>query len=1259
MPDARDLKLTQDSVSPGPGAVPAGGGGAERPVGPTTLPELFQAQVRRTPDAPALLTDAGEWSYARLDSWANRLARLLVEHGAGPESVVAVAVPRSAELVVALLAVHKAGAAYLPLDTDYPADRLAFMLADARPVCVLAASGVALPDAQAPTVLLDEPDLLDGRADDPLPPRAVPANPAYVIYTSGSTGRPKGVLVPHEGIVNRLLWIQDAYGLTDRDRVLQKTPSSFDVSVQEFFWPLVTGAALVVAAPGGHRDPAYLARLIRERRVTAVHFVPSMLQVFLAEPTAAGCTGLRLVLCSGEGLPAALAERFHRVLGGVRLHNLYGPTEASIDVTAAESRPGDAAGAGGLVPVGRPVWNTRLYVLDAALTPVASGEEGELYLAGVQLGRGYLDRPGLTAERFVADPFGPAGTRMYRTGDLVRWNADGGLDFVGRADQQVKIRGFRVEPGEIEAELTADPAVGHAAVVAREDRPGDLRLVAYVVPAADAVADPERIRRRLAAVLPAHMVPSALLVLPALPLTPNGKLDRAALPAPDFSAAVTDEAPRTEREEVLCGLFAEVLGLDRVGVHDDFFDLGGHSLLATRLANRIRTVLGAQLGLSALFAAPTVAGVAAVLSPDTAGPARPAPRPRPEPDRPAELSYAQRRLWFLAQMEGPTATYHIPLALRLHGTVDEAVLETALADVVARHESLRTVFHEVDGEPVQVVLPAEAAAAALTVADVTPAELPAAVAEASRRTFDLAEDLPLRAWLFRTGAQESVLLLVLHHIAGDGWSMEPLARDLGLAYVARSGGAAPAPAPLPVQYADYARWQHGLLGDPQDPGTLAGRQLAYWREALAGIPEEIELPRDRPRPAAPSHLGARVTAEIDATLHGRLQALSRQYGTTLFMAVQAGLSALLTRLGAGTDVPVGSVVAGRTDEALDDLVGFFVNTLVLRTDTSGNPTFGELLERVRATDLAAQDHQDLPFDLLVEALNPVRSRARHPLFQVALVLQNNASARFDLGAGVTVREDEPPLTGAKFDLCLELRERHGERGEPAGIRVDFEYAVDLFDRGTVQALADRFVRLLTELAAHPELPIGRADVLAPAERARLTREWNDTAVPVARGTLPQVFAARAAETPDAPAVVGGRERLTYRELGGRAARLAHRLLAAGAGAESPVAVRMERSEDVVAVSLAVVTAGSAYLPLPAAYPADRVAAVLRDTGARVLVVDPANASHPAVGAARAVGVAVVVVEGEEGLAGLPEGAPAVRLEPDRLACVLHTSGSTG
>ncbi|MFI6762891.1 amino acid adenylation domain-containing protein, partial [Micromonospora sp. NPDC050417] len=747
-------------------------------VPPAVLPDLVEAQVAATPDAIAVRDEGVDLTYAELNARANQLARHLIAQGAGPEKLVGVLLERSVDLVVALLAVIKTGAAYLPIDPSLPAARVSYLVADARPVFVVTADMVGA-EMSAPTA-----DLTDADRRKPLHPR----HPAYAIYTSGSTGHPKGVLVDHRGLVNRLAWMQHAYRLTPADRVLQKTPFGFDVSVWEFFWPLLHGATLVVARPGGHQDPAYLADLIRREGVTITHFVPSMLRTFLEEPAAAGCDGLRAVICSGEALPADLHARFRKLLPAM-LHNLYGPTEASIDVTAWTADPGAEPAE---VPIGRPVWNTRAYVLDSRLRPVPSGVAGELYLAGVQLARGYLDRAGLTAQRFVADPFGPAGERMYRTGDVVRWSPQGDLIYQGRADDQVKVRGFRIEPGEIEAALRAAPGVRQAAVVVREDVPGDQRIVAYLVP--EGAMDTLTLRSTLGQALPAYMVPSAFVPLDALPTTVNGKLDRKALPAPDYVTVVARRGPLTADEELLCQAFAVVLGVDEVGVDDNFFDLGGHSLLATRLVSRVRATMNVELTVRAVFDAPTVAALAARLT--GAAPSRAALTARTRPEV-LPLSYAQRRLWFLNQLEGPGATYNIPVVLRLTGTVDRAVLASALADVMARHEVLRTVFAATGKEPHQVILPPDPGLVRLS----SEGDPRSAVGY----TFDLAREVPLRAWIF-----DDLLVLVLHHIAGDGWSWAPLARDMSIAYRARLEGVSPGWEPLPVQYADYALWQREL-----------------------------------------------------------------------------------------------------------------------------------------------------------------------------------------------------------------------------------------------------------------------------------------------------------------------------------------------------------------------------------------------------------------------------------------------------------------
>ena len=1231
-----------------------------RVVPEVTLPELFEAQAARTPDAAAVIFEGAEVSYAELNARASRLARYLIGLGAGPERLVAVALPRSAEMIVAVLAVLKAGAAYVPVDLAYPADRVAFMLVDARPVVVLTtvAAGGDVPGG-VPRVAVDDPAVVaavSGLAGDDLGGgerrgRLGPSCPAYVIYTSGSTGRPKGVVVEHRSVVGLLCWAGAEFSAAELARVLASTSLSFDVSVFEIFAPLVWGGSVeivssVLALADGFGDPA-AGRLISG--------VPSALSQVMS--TSRVSVGAGAVVLAGEPLTARVFSAVRAAWPGARIRNIYGPTETTVYVTSWSA----GEGADQVPVIGRPIWNTRVFVLDAGLGLVPPGVAGELYVAGAGLARGYLGRPGLTAERFVACPFGAAGQRMYRTGDLARWTAAGELECLGRADDQVKIRGFRIEPGEVEAVLAGLPGVAQVAVAVREDRPGDRRLAGYVVPVAGAVLDPAELRAAAGRALPGYMVPAAVVILDALPLSPSGKLDRRALPAPAYAAG-SGRAPATARERALCEVFGQVLGVDRVGAEDSFFDLGGHSLLATRLVSRVRVVLGAELAVRAVFEHPTPASLAQVL--DGAGAARPPLVRMPRPQR-LPLSFAQQRLWFLEQLHGPGTAYNLPFAWRLTGELDTGALIAAVGDVAARHEALRTVFGADDGEPYQRVIPAGQARVPVTVTAATAGELPGLVAAAAAREFDLAAELPLRVWLFTLAEQEQeqehVLVLLLHHIAGDGWSVRVLMADLAVAYAARRDGRAPGWAPLPVQYADYTLWQRDLLGGDQDPGSLVSGQVAYWREALAGLPEELVLPADRPRPAEASGRGGVVRWELaGAGLHEALAALAREGQATVFMVVLAGLAAVLSRLGAGTDIPVGAPAAGRTDEALDDLVGFFVNTLVLRADVSGDPSFAGLVGRVRETVLAAQARQDVPFERLVEVLNPARSPSRHPLFQVMVADEDVAAVDWQL-PGLRVRAEPVPAGAAKFDLTLAFRQDRGAGGAPAGMSAAFEYAADLFDHAAIEALAARLTRLLRQAAAAPARPLSTLDVLTPAERRTLLHDWNDTTRDIPGATVPELFEAQAARTPDAPAVIFEGTGVSYAELNARASRLARYLVSLGAGPERLVAVAMPRSADLIVAVLAVLKTGAAYVPVDPAYPADRVGFLLADTcPVAVLTTVAAGQGLPG-------GTPRVALDDPGIVAALPRLADGDlvgaerpgRLGPSSPAYVIYTSGSTG
>ncbi|MFG3021547.1 amino acid adenylation domain-containing protein [Streptomyces sp. NPDC048254] len=1110
--------------------------GTPAPHSPRTLPELFEHWAARTPHAPAVGQGDGQLTYAELNRRANRLARTLIRRGAGPGRTVAVLFPRSEDMVTAILAVSKTGAAYLPLDTGWPPEHTERILADARPVCVLsvtdptgaaaaahaaatasATSGTGSPDSDAnPT---------DADRTGPL----TPDHPAYVIYTSGSTGRPKGVVVPHRGPVALLQAGAAGFGFGPDDTWAMFHSCAFDFSVWEMWGALTHGGRLVVVPREVSRSPrAFLDLLVRER-VTVLNQTPSAFRSLEQADAEAPARGrelaLRWVIFCGEALSPAVVRSWygrHQDFSPV-LVNMYGITETAVLSTRLDLDRGH--GTARVVPIGKAIAGTRLYVLDSRLRPVPPGAAGELYVAGSGVARGYLHRPALTAQRFVADPFGPAGSRLYRSGDLVRARRDGSLEYLGRADDQVKIRGFRIEPAEVEAALLAAPGVAGGAVLASpgvvpygpartgadggQGADGAARLVAYVVPTREAAADDPgpahaRLREWLRARLPAHLVPSVFVPLDRLPLTPNGKLDRAALPSPHARAHTPSRAPDTPLEAELAGLYAGLLAVARVGADDDFFDLGGDSLRATRLVSMVRRAgLGAraELDVRDVFAHPTVAGLAAHLG-DTDHPgdtsvasgARLVPRLPSAGDRGAEpvpLSFGQRRFWFLHKLAGPDSTYNVPLVLRWDGELDREALRAALGDLTARHEPLRTLVQQRDGQAVQHILPVTAARPALTVEPVAPDRLPAALSAAAGRPFLLESELPLRTVLFTTETpRRQTLLLLLHHIACDRASLPRLLDDLGTAYRARVTGDAPDWPPLPTQYADFTLWQRRLLGTDGEPSALRAAQLAHWNKTLAGLPERIALPTDRREQAPsgrPAHTaGDTVAFTVPADVHGRLLEVAADEQASLFMVVHAGLAALLTRLGAGTDIPIGTAVSDRADAELDGLVGFFVNTLALRTDTSGEPTFRELLGRVRQADLAAFAHQDVPFDLVVEAQGPRRAASGQAvfgraLFQVMLVLTPSLPERLELpGGSATV--DLVGSSSAGFDLTFGLFERRDADGTCRGLDGVVEYRTELFDRPTVEALCTRFTLLLRTAAATPDIPVHDIDLSGPKER---------------------------------------------------------------------------------------------------------------------------------------------------------------------------------
>ncbi|HEX8319553.1 amino acid adenylation domain-containing protein, partial [Longimicrobium sp.] len=1217
--------------------------------------EIFQAQAERTPNAEAVVFEDHSLTYAELNARANRLAHHLRSLGVGAVARVAVCVERSAEMVVALLAVMKAGGAYVPLDPAQPAERLEYMLADSAPASVLTQKQFRdrFEHTGVPVLEIDagRPEWADQPATEPAMEGLAPAHLAYVIYTSGSTGRPKGVAVPHRGVVNLLRSMRETVGMEPADRLLAVTTYAFDISVLEMFLPLLHGAATIVLPRERSGDPAALAEAIRAYAPTVMQATPATWRMLVSAQWE-GAPEMR-ALCGGEALPADLASAVRSRVAA--LWNVYGPTETTIWSTSQAVRSDSAAAN---VPIGRPVANTRVYVLDGAGEPVPVGVAGELYIGGAGVVRGYLGRPEQTAERFVADPFGgEPGARLYRTGDLARWRVDGTMEFLGRTDFQVKVRGFRIELGEIEARLAEHADVREAAVMAREDVPGDVRLVAYVVGEADA----ESLRAHLSTALPEYMIPAAYVRLEALPLTPNGKLDRKALPAPEGDAYASREyeAPLGAAEEALAEIWADVLRVDRVSRWANFFELGGHSLLAVRVVSRVRQVLDVEVPLGELFRSPVLADFARGLATAVQSelpPIEPVDRGGPLP-----LSFPQQRLWFLEQLGDLGSTYHVTTHQRLRGELDAGALGRALDAIVARHEALRTTVVEVEGEPVQRIAPVEESRFPLAEHDLSAhpqaqSEARRLLAEETRTPFDLSRGPLVRGLLIRLAKDDHVLHVTMHHMVTDGWSMGVFTRELGALYGAfRRGEPDPLPA-LPVQYADYAAWQRRWAD-----GDALNEQADYWRATLGGAPALLELPTDRPRPAQVDHAGAALGVVMDEALTAGLKALGQRHGTTLFMTVLAGWAAVLGRLSGQDDVVVGTPTANRGRIEIEGLIGFFVNTLALRVDLAGSPSVAELLTRVKERALGAQQNQDIPFEQVVEVVQPVRSLAHEPLFQVMLGWENTSEGRVELpglrpgGVGTAGSAGSPGSASeaaARFDLSLDLSEQGGR------IVGSVTYATSLFDQATVERHVGYLRHVLEAMVADERQPVEGLALLSADERTQVLEAWNRTAgeYPADR-CIHELFQAQAERTPNAEAVVFEDRSLTYAELNARANRLAHHLRERGVGPDARVAVCVERSAEMVVALLAVMKAGGAYVPLDPSYPAERLRYVLDDSAPAAVLTQRSLEGVETLFAD--VEAPVIDLEGAE-WADQSATEPAIEgLTPAHLAYVIYTSGSTG
>ncbi len=1205
------------------------------------LPELLN---QHTSDNTALVWQDGSLTFAQLHTQANRLAHYLRDKGVGPDVCVAIAAERSPQLLVGLLAIIKAGGAYVPLDPDYPAERLAYMLKDSGVHLLLTQTALLdrVPSAEGVCVIAMDSLHLDSWPTQPPGLHLDGDNLAYVIYTSGSTGQPKGVGNTHAALAERLQWMQATYQLNDSDVLMQKAPISFDVSVWECFWPLITGCRLVLAGPGEHRDPHRIAQLVQAHGVTTLHFVPPLLQLFIDEPLVPECTSLRRLFSGGEALPAELRNRVLAQLPAVQLHNRYGPTETAINVTHWQCRAED----GERSPIGRPLGNVICRVLDEQLNPLPAGVPGELCIGGIGLARGYLGRAGLTAERFVADPLGEAGARLYRSGDRARWSADGVLEYLGRLDQQVKLRGFRVEPEEIEARLLALDGIAQAVVLVR-----DAQLIGYYT--AHAALDEQDVKAALAAELPEYMVPAHLMRLDAMPLSPSGKLDRRALPAPVWQTREHIE-PETPLQQQIAAIWREVLGVPKIGLRDDFFALGGHSLLATQIISRTRQACDVELPLRTLFEASELGAFAEQVGLIQASGQRNQQTAIATVDRslPVPLSYSQQRMWFLWQMEPDSPAYNVGGMARLRGVLDVGRFEAALQALIMRHETLRTTFPSVDGVAYQKVSAQTGLRmdwqdmSALNEGE-REQRLQQLADHEAHTPFNLETGPLLRACLVKAGEREHYLVLTLHHIVTEGWAMDIFARELSALYEAFIDERLSPLAPLPVQYLDYSVWQRQWLesGERQ-------RQLDYWTAQLGNEHPLLELPGDRPRPPVQSHRGELYRFDLSDDLAARVRAFNAERGLTLFMTMTATLAVLLYRYSGQTDLRIGAPVANRIRPESEGLIGAFLNTQVLRCQLTGQMSVAELFEQVRHTVIEGQSHQDLPFDHLVEALQPPRSAAYNPLFQVMCNVQRWEFQQSRQLAGMTVEYLANDARATKFDLNLEVTDLDHRLG------CCLTYSTDLFDEPRIARMAEHWRNLLEALIANPQQRLSELPLLSATEQRALQDSLGvEAGEHRLDQCLQQLFSQQALKRGDAPALTFAGVTLTYAELDARANRLAWMLRERGVGPQVRVGLALPRSLEMVIGLLAILKAGGAYVPLDPEYPLDRLHYMIEDSGIGLLLSDAAM--FDALGELPASVACWCLEDDLPVLANYPAGElPFISL-PQHQAYLIYTSGSTG